>query len=95
MRISIQEIKAIKQSFKKAFKTGAIFLFGSRTNDKIKGGYIDLYLILYSKNNLREKKIHFLVDLKSKIGDQKIDVVIARDYTRLIEQEALKNGILL
>ncbi len=39
------------------------------------------------------KKIDFLVQLKSILGDQKIDVVISRDKSRLIEQEAIKNGV--
>lgn len=41
------------------------------------------------------KKIKFLAKLKQTIGDQKIDVIISKDKTRVIEQEALLNGILL
>jgi len=37
-----------------------------------------------------EKKLDFLVQPKSTLGDQKIDVVISRDKSRLIEQEAIK-----
>lgn len=37
----------------------------------------------------------FLVALEQKIGEQKIDVVMAVDSTRAIEQQALKNGIWL
>jgi hypothetical protein len=44
---------------------------------------------------LSERKIKFLIELKSKIGEQKIDVIIAKDSSRLIEQEALKKGIQL
>jgi len=40
-----------------------------------------------------EKKISYLVALKLALGDQKIDVVIAQDKSRLIEQEAITNGI--
>lgn len=95
MRINKEEVIAIKQSFKQVFKTGKIFLFGSRVNDQIKGGDIDLYVITDDNCNLRAKKIDFLVALKAKIGDQKIDVVLAKDKNRMIEQEALKTGILL
>ena len=47
--------------------------------------------------NKLQKKIKFLSALKQRIGDQigdqKINVIISRDHLRLIEQEALKNGI--
>ncbi len=45
------------------------------------------------KENLYKQKIKFLVDLEFKIGEQKIDVIISKDKGRLIEQEAVKNGI--
>lgn len=41
------------------------------------------------------KKIKFLVNLKSKIGDQKIDVIISKDVNSIIEQEAVLTGVLL
>ncbi|KAF3981977.1 MAG: nucleotidyltransferase domain-containing protein [Methylococcales symbiont of Hymedesmia sp. n. MRB-2018] len=95
MRINKTEINAIKHSFDKTFKTGSVFLFGSRVDDNIKGGDIDLYIVTDNRKHLNKKKIDFLVDLKHKIGDQKIDIVVAKDATRPIEQEALKHGILL
>lgn len=57
--------------------------------------YIYLYIQSSDKNNLSEKKIAFLVQLKTAIGKQKIDVVISRDISRLIEQEAITTGIKL
>ena len=38
-------------------------------------------------------KREFLVKLDKYIGEEKIDVVIAKDKNRLIEQEALKRGV--
>lgn len=93
MRLTKFEIEAIKRSFKEVFKDGKIYLFGSRVDDAKKGGDIDLYIISDQKENLFEKKIEFLVSLKEKIGDQKIDVIISRDRSRPIEQEALRNGV--
>ena len=63
-----------------------------------RGGDIDLYIIPENKNSaeqLYNKKIKFLVDLNLAIGQQKIDVVIAKDKNRLIEQEAIRTGIKL
>ena len=93
MRLIDKEVKIIKQTFLDIFRDGKIYLFGSRVNDNIKGGDIDLFLD--TSSNILEYKIKFLSILKQKLGDQKIDVILSRDKTRLIEQEALKTGIQL
>ena len=98
MRLTKNEIKAIKNSYFKVFKSGDIYLFGSRVDESKRGGDIDLYIVPnqdISSLELLEKKLDFLVELKTLIGDQKIDLVIARDKNRLIEQEALQKGIKL
>jgi len=95
MRLTHQEIQAIISTFKEIFQSGQIYLFGSRTDDSKRGGDIDLYIQTDNREHLTEKKIDFLVNLKSKIGEQKIDIVISRDTNRPIEQIALKEGILL
>jgi hypothetical protein len=46
------------------------------------------------EQNLVSKKIEFLVKLKQKIGEQKIDVVLDYEDERLIDKIA-KQGILL
>ena len=86
----------IQEVFKEIFKKGEIFLFGSRIDDTLKGGDIDLFVTTNSRedNNL-EKKLDFLALLKQKIGDQKIDLIISKDKNRLIEKEALQKGISL
>ena len=73
-------------------------LFGSRVDDSLRGGDIDLYIIPEKKltaDQLYKERIYFLSALKMKIGDQKIDLIIARDQNRPIEREALKNGVVL
>jgi len=95
MRLTKYEINSIKKAFKETFGEGKIFLFGSRVDDTKRGGDIDLYIESKQKENLLDKKIDFLVSLKQKIGDQKIDVIISKDKSRLIEQEAIKKGIKL
>ncbi len=96
MRLSDFEQKMIKKAFRESFEEGEIYLFGSRVDDSQKGGDIDLYLIPSQKfENERDRKIEFLVKLDSYIGEQKIDVVLAKDSSRLIEQEALKYGVKL
>jgi len=94
MRLKNNEIQAIKTTFNAIFKSGDIYLFGSRIDDTKKGGDIDLYISTPNKKDMVSKKIDFLVQLKRKIGEQKIDVVL--DYTtdRLIDNVA-KQGIRL
>jgi len=94
MRLQDFEISTIKSAASHIFGNGSkVVLFGSRVYDDIKGGDIDLYIQPSDKNDLWKKKIDFLVWLKSTLGDQKIDVIISKDKSRLIEQEAIKNGV--
>jgi len=98
LRLTQSEIEAIKKSYLDVFQGGSIYLFGSRVDDNQKGGDIDLYIVPNTElpsSALLEKKLNFLVQVKNAIGEQKIDVVIARDKKRLIEQEALQKGIKL
>ena len=98
MRLLNDETRAIKQTFLETFKQGHIFLFGSRVDDSLKGGDIDLYIVPSVKldsSEMLDKKINFLIKLKNLIGDQKIDVIISKDQNRLIEQEALLTGVKL
>jgi len=95
MRLSAFEIKAIKQTYDDIFKFGDIYLFGSRVDDAQKGGDIDLYIDAQNIQNKLEKKLKFLTLLKQEIGDQKIDIIMSKDKTRVIEQEAMRYGVKL
>lgn len=92
MRLTDSDKKAIKETFFEIFEDGKIYLFGSRVDDTKRGGDIDLYISPSSKTRLASKKIDFLVALKQKIGEQKIDVVIDRGKNNLIG-EIGKKGI--
>jgi predicted nucleotidyltransferase len=100
MRVNNNDIKAIKEVTSAIFgETARIRLFGSRTDDKKKGGDIDL-LIEYNQKISRleqyQLKIMFLVQLKKIIGDQKIDVIINNlQHHNSIFHEAYQEGILL
>lgn len=59
-----------------------LYLFGSRADDNKKGGDIDLLLVIKNgasttRDKAQSYKLEMLVDIKSAIGDQKIDLVIA------------------
>lgn len=94
MRLTTFEITTINNSAKNIFgDTVKVYLFGSRVDDNKKGGDIDLYLVPENNDNLLEKKIRFLSELDRALGEQKIDVVIAKDKNRPIEQQAIEQGI--
>jgi len=55
-------------------KNSKVIFLGSRVDDTRKGGDIDLYIQPRIKENLSEKKINFLAELKSDIGDLNFDI---------------------
>jgi len=99
MRLSEYEQKTIKQTAGQIFGDEArVYLFGSRVNDNLRVGDIDIYIEVNSDvENLLEKKIRFLVELDKEMGEQKIDVVINDGLRgdKLIYQQARINGIQL
>lgn len=79
IRLSERDILAMKSLFLKYFGEGnELWVFGSRADMTKKGGDIDLYIQTSIKDvpEAVKKKISFICDLKQKIGDQKIDVVL-------------------
>lgn len=96
MRLTEHERKQIKQSVAHIFGEGSrVFLFGSRVDDAKKGGDIDLFIEPMHLTHEFDQKIMLQTTLQLVLGDQKIDVVLAKDPFRLIEQEARKKGVLL
>ncbi len=85
MRLTQTEIEAIKDEALASFgRNVSVYLFGSRTDDMKKGGDIDLIIKpeLSQGQQFFKKKIEFLVNLKDRIGDQKIDLLIAKENDR-------------
>jgi len=82
MRISQSEIKQIISALAPFMEkqTAELYLYGSRTNDQLKGGDIDLLLLLdtpESAKNLLSQKHKILAQIKNLIGEQRIDLKIA------------------
>lgn len=80
MRLNTKEIHEIKAVAQSVFGANALVtLFGSRIDDNKKGGDIDLLIKCnksISRDELYQLKLNFLIQLKKRIGDQKIDVLI-------------------
>jgi predicted nucleotidyltransferase len=84
MRLNEFEIETIKTLANRHFGNDVqFFLFGSRTNNQIRGGDIDLFVRKANNERLEIRtKINFITDLILLIGDQKIDVVLDNPATR-------------
>ncbi len=93
MRISKNEIKAIKESVNSLDKGADIYLFGSRNLDLAKGGDIDLLII--SEKLSYDDTITIRKNLYEKLEEQKIHIIIAQDTTDPFVKIAYREGVLL
>jgi len=98
VRLSDYEVDAIRETAKKYFgEKCRVFIFGSRADLKKRGGDIDIYIETnLSTKEIAINKIKFLTELESKIGEQKIDVVVYNPEVmkkELIHEVALKGGV--
>lgn len=81
MRIAISQLNAIISviSTHMAKHKGELRLYGSRAKDNLKGGDIDLVLLLEQANvvsSLQLKKHYILAALKVAVDEQKVDLLI-------------------
>ncbi len=95
MRISLKDKQSIIQVAEGMFdKHMALYLFGSRVKDHLKGGDIDL-LILSDKELYREQIRQFKIRLEDRLGKRKIDIIqslfeIEDTFVNIIKEEAVK-----
>lgn len=93
MRLSEYEIDAIKDAIRRHDKDAVIYVFGSRVDDTRKGGDIDL-LIISSRLSYADK-LRIRQAIEEKIGERKIDIVIASDLERPFVKMGVNEGVLL
>ena len=74
MRIKTEHIKLLKRSIKEYLPDAAIYLIGSRANDELKGGDIDILVIDENELSGQEKRNIKLACYKE-FGEQRIDIV--------------------
>lgn len=98
MRLSEDEIAAIKDSAAEAFGPDAIVrLFGSRIDDSLKGGDIDLHVETDRIDDEFRQRWSFEKQLFERIEPRKVDLVLSvRGGTpRGFERIAYRDGIVL
>ena len=101
MRLSDEEISAIKMAVQENFGPEAkVYLFGSRTDDRARGGDIDLYVESELEGEeLVKAKLRAMSQIQLRIGERKIDVVVssptAENEARSVVQKAKETGVQL
>lgn len=102
MRLSAEQLAVIKMHTQQYFGEDAgLWLFGSRTNDKKKGGDYDFLIetSLEQPDLIVRHKISMLTALQmsTSFEDEKIDLVVKRRYScfdmpiyRVVQKEGIK-----
>lgn len=95
MRLSDKDARAIVEIVRSKDTKANVYLYGSRAQDHLKGGDIDL---LVESETLRfSDKIDLLITIKEAIGEQKIDLTVqttaemnADSFTQKILKTAIR-----
>jgi len=101
MRVSPEQIKIFDAYAHRYFgDDAALWLFGSRVDDKKRGGDYDFLIetTLMDADEIVRRKIALLVDLQGTLPfeDEKIDIVVKRKsstFTMPIYQIAMQEGV--
>lgn len=99
MRISEQARTTIRETAKEIFGSHTdVILFGSRVDDRARGGDIDL-LVHSSQpvDNARTKSLQLVARLQMRLGDQPIDALVLDPKTtrQPIHEIAIDTGVKL
>lgn len=96
MRLSKRVLHIIQEGIKSSFGDVNVYLFGSRTDDRKRGGDIDLAIDAHiSKEDFRKKKSLFFSLLIKRDFDYKIDLVNFNTKDELLHNEIEQNYIRL
>jgi len=92
MRLSQDERATIKTAVAARDTTAEVWLFGSRADDSKRGGDIDL--LVFSQTIGSDEKGAIWWELQEKLGEQKIDIVVAKDmsepFVRMVMEKAVR-----
>jgi predicted nucleotidyltransferase len=94
MRLSEKERAAIKKIIANRDPKAEVYLYGSRTEDSLAGGDIDILVI--SEALAFPDKLDLLSEIKTALGDQKIDLSIktlAQSRSDAFASEILKSAL--
>lgn len=99
MRLTPQEIDAIKECARAHFGEGAVVrLFGSRVRDDLRGGDIDLHITTERPElATSDRESRFKEGLEQRIGEQRVDVIVTASgqEASAFERMALASSVAL
>lgn len=96
MRLTPHQAELIKTASQQVYgENTQVFLFGSRADDSQRGGDIDLYIVPAQAETGLQQRLHLHALLQQQLGEQSIDLIIAKDPQRSIEQQAIQTGVRL
>jgi predicted nucleotidyltransferase len=98
MRLKAHEIEAIRQAARAVFGADAtVRVFGSRVEDHLRGGDLDLYLEVERGEASLANEMRFRGLIERPLDELKVDVVIHERGRRLgpIDRIARRDGVLL
>ena len=91
-RLAEKEIAVIRETVLGFDREAQIYLFGSRADDRSRGGDIDL-LIASDRLTARDRR-KIRLELYDRLGEQKIDIVLAQNasaaFVRLAKEEGVR-----
>jgi predicted nucleotidyltransferase len=93
MRITENEKNTICNAVNIRDTDAKIYLFGSRADDSKKGGDIDLLVISQELSQKDIRKIRR--NIIDQIGEQKIDIILAKNLQKPFTKIAANEGVLL
>ena len=95
MRVKNEQVLFLKQSIKNYLPDADLYLIGSRANDKLKGGDIDI-LVIGEKTLSGQEKRNIKIAFYKEFGEQKIDIVsFKRDEPSNFKELALIESVKL
>ena len=74
MRVNKTHVEFIKRSIKSYLPDAAVYLIGSRVNDHLKGGDIDI-LVIGDTTLTGQEKRNIKIAFYKEFGEQKIDLI--------------------
>ncbi len=102
MRLSPEEVAAIKRLVADAYGPEPVVrLFGSRVDDRRRGGDVDLHVMVPADNwGARDRlwtELQLGGRLEAALGERKVDLIVRRDDEpqRAIDRIAIKTGVVL
>lgn len=93
VRLTETQLKEIKMSVGRFDPEAQVYLFGSRTDMNAKGGDVDLLIVSESMDD--KDRIPLKLALYDLLGEQKIDLIIARAPFSAFQKMVLDEGVRL